>query len=77
MKRTVTALAILFLLAQAAAVTWPVATWINRPDVRVLGLPLAFAWGAGWVAATFFVMGAVWWVDRRTRKAHPDERVGN
>jgi len=65
MKRAVTALAVVFLLAQTVAITWPAATLINDPDTRILGLPLPFAWGAGWVAATFFVMSAVWWVDRR------------
>jgi len=64
MKRAVTIFAVVFLLAQAAAVTWPLATVINDPDTRVFGLPLPFAWGAGWVAATFVVMTAVWLADR-------------
>jgi hypothetical protein len=65
MKRAVTTFAVVFLVAQAIAISWPAAELVNRPDTRILGLPLAFAWGAGWVAATFFVMGLVWWVDRR------------
>lgn len=65
MKRAVTTFAIVFLLAQGIAITWPAAEFVNRPDTRVFGLPLAFAWGAAWVAATFFVMALVWWVDRR------------
>lgn len=64
MKRAVTILAVLFLGAQAIAITWPAVTLVNDPDMRVFGLPVAFAWGAGWVAATFFVMAAVWVVDR-------------
>lgn len=65
MKRAVTIFAIAFLVAQAIAIVWPAVTLVNDPDTRIFGLPLAFAWGAGWVAATFFVMGAVWLADRR------------
>lgn len=63
-RRAVHVFAIVFLVAQAVAITWPFATLINDPSVRVLGLPLPFAWTAGWVAATFFVMGWVWTTDR-------------
>lgn len=63
-RRAVHIFAIVFLLAQAVALIWPAATFVNDPSVRILGLPLPFAWGVGWVAATFFVLGAVLWVDR-------------
>jgi hypothetical protein len=63
-RRAVHIFAIVFLLAQAVALTWPAATLINDPSIRILGVPLPFAWGVGWVAATFFVMGWVLMVDR-------------
>ncbi|HKK94408.1 MAG TPA: hypothetical protein VJ925_13320 [Longimicrobiales bacterium] len=63
-RRAVTIFAIVFLVAQAVALTWPAITLFDDIDTRVLGLPLPFAWTAGWVAATFFVMGWVLMVDR-------------
>jgi len=63
-RRVATIVAIVFLIAQAVALTWPVVTWFDDIDTRILGLPLPFAWVAGWVAATFFVMGWLMMIDR-------------
>lgn len=63
-RRIATIVAIVFLIAQAVALTWPAVTLFDDIDTRVLGLPLPFAWTAGWVAATFVVMGWVLMVDR-------------
>jgi len=67
-----TRFAILFLLVQAVALIWPVATWINDPTIRILGLPLPFAWSVGWIVLTFGVMGLVWMSDRGTRNDTAD-----
>ncbi len=67
-RRAVHTFAVVFLLAQSVALIWPVATLINDPSVRILGLPLPFAWGVGWISATFFVLGWVLMVDRRDER---------
>ncbi|MDT8369907.1 MAG: hypothetical protein RQ745_11915 [Longimicrobiales bacterium] len=66
--RIVPALVVVFLVVEAFALTWPIATLFNDPGTRILGLPLPFAWSVAWVVATFFVMAGVWWTDRRRER---------
>lgn len=46
-----------YALVCLAAITWPgfmlMHAWV---DTRVLGVPFALAWNAGWVSLTFFVL---------------------
>ena len=53
----------LFYLVFLIVVTWPGMLPFNRMEPRILGLPLSFAWPAIWVAASFFVMAALDWVE--------------
>ena len=45
-----------YALVCLGAVSWPGATWLDRAEPFVLGLPRAFAWNIGWVALTFVVL---------------------
>jgi uncharacterized membrane protein YgcG len=48
--------AIGFFVAYAIAVVYPGVALLRGPRPFVLGMPLAMAWTAAWVAASFFVL---------------------
>lgn len=66
------ALAALYFVAFAVAVTWPGVVPFNRVRPFVLGLPFVMVWTALWVLGSLFVL---WWLDRveaRHRRGETD-----
>jgi hypothetical protein len=63
-------LAITFFVVYAAAVIYPGVALFRGPRPFVLGVPLALAWTAAWVIASFFVLLAL---DRAYRAAGADD----
>jgi hypothetical protein len=59
--RATRALAVLFFLAYAVAVTWPGVLPFNRIRPLVFGLPFVMVWIALWIVGGVLVL---WWVDR-------------
>lgn len=68
MSRALKVAAIVFLIVQAIALIWPAAQVANRPDVRVMGLPLPFFWTVFWIVGTFVVMGFLWVSERKKNR---------
>lgn len=58
-------IAALYLLAFAAAVTWPGMTLFNRVEPKVLGLPFNMAWIALWLILGMIVLLMVDMVERK------------
>lgn len=65
MKKTLFAL--YFLLCFAANV-WPIATYANRIEPMVLGLPFFFFWGIMWVVLVFIGVLAMYLSENSVNK---------
>jgi len=66
--RTARILTAAYHLAMAVAVTWPGMLPFARVRPLVLGLPFSFAWVAGWVLGSLFVLLALDRVEKRHRR---------
>ncbi len=58
-------IAALYLLAFAAAVTWPGMTLFNRVEPKVLGLPFNMVWISFWLILAIVVLLMVDIVERK------------
>ena len=74
--RTARSLTALYLVAALISVTWPGLVPFARVEPLVLGLPLAMAWIAAWVAGTVVVLYLLDRVERRYRDAAPGSDEG-
>lgn len=70
--RTARTLVAVYLALHLIFVTWPGLLPFARIRPLVLGLPFSFAWVAGWVAVTWFVLLGLDRVEKRYREAARD-----
>lgn len=57
-----------YFLMMLAFTTWPGAVPFSRVRPFVLGLPFSFAWVAGWILGSVFVLVALDRVEKRHRR---------
>lgn len=55
----------LYLIACFGAQIWPIASFANRVEPRILGLPFIFAWYVGGVFAVFIGLLALYHTEQR------------
>lgn len=67
MKNT---LFLLYFVVCFAANVWPLATYANRIEPMVFGLPFFFFWGVMWVVLVFFGVLGMYLSETSSNKEH-------